>query len=106
MSLRSKRLAIAIDVARRAYPSGDPNTSRRRLTAFTETYQVLESLNDLPDDWAEECLDAAWDLVRDARTRGTLPENILADLQTAHRAVLAAVDAPPATTRKKPRRDA
>jgi hypothetical protein len=106
MSLLITKLGIAIDISRRAYPSADPDTAERRLDAFREAFERLAHYKCDDDEWAEDSLEAAWDLVGDARSKGSLLTDILSDFADAYDAIVRTVPAPPSDQRRKPRRDA
>lgn len=105
MSIEPYRLQLAVRVVSRAFRAAPQAPVADRLTAFRLAYAAIADLERGPGDWAQDCLEAAWDLVEPAHPAGGSLETILAALAEAHAAVTATAR-PPADPPPRPRRDA
>jgi hypothetical protein len=76
------------------------------IAAFRAAYPIVRGLEGDDDEWTAVTLEAAWDMVKAARPRGTSLDRLLVELETAHAAIVETAARPAADRRAKPRRDA
>jgi hypothetical protein len=106
MGLEENRLTMAARITAHALRATPDAYAAQSIAAFEETYRVLAELDTGDDDWTDETLDAAWDLVRAVYPKGGVIFHILTDLRDAHAAIIATADPPSPDSRRRPRRDA
>ena len=111
MALPETRMKLAVKLAERALAATPAVSLDTRIQAFRDAYAAIAEAAgtvDRGDDWAEDTLNAAWDLAADAFPKGGPVDEVAAAFRSAHAAILETADAPPYDPRQpsRPRRDA
>lgn len=110
MALPETRLRLAVKLAERALSATPDAPIETRITAFRSAYAAVAMAADAvkhSDAWAEDTLNAAWDLAMDAFPKGASLTDIESAFLAAHAAILETADAPPHDPKQpsRPRRD-
>ena len=111
MALPETRMNLAVKLADRALIATPAATLDTRIQAFRNAYAAIAEAAgtvDRGDDWAEDTLNAAWNLASDVFPKGGPVDEVVAAFRAAHAAILETAAAPPYDPRQpsRPRRDA
>ena len=111
MALPETRMKLAVRLAERALRAAPSAPMEARIDAFRSAYETVAlaaGAIDRDDDWAEDTLNAAWDLAADAFPDGGTVESIAEGFIMAHTAIVSTAESPQNDPRQpsRPRRDA
>ncbi len=84
MTLREKQLDLAVKISRRACRAHPDAPISERMAAFDAAWAVVSGVDAGDEDWTEETLDAAWNLIVDAWPDGGEPVAVATSLADAH----------------------